>query len=434
MFRKSKSHRRKKERKGRRRRQRGVNTSPVRSSSRTQIPQRKVPLASKNAGNIEERCTTVKKYVHNPSSAKYPHVFHVVFVFSRDIPGLKSVDLSGTFTLWRLVKMRRVEDVKRGIYYHSTLQVPAGTHHYRFTIQVEMKEGAQVWMEEHVVIDDDYSYNESDDFDDPSNILLLDLDRNNHLIAMKEYYDEKSARLKISHSEIDHNSDDDDESAALKELEANKERSLKWKVPKSNLIDRLQMTSLSGRSPGRLPKNIVTVMQEYKKMNRHKENELEKKRLMKLKAKSPYLYSMEMYKQRKKKLAQAKREKGVSSFTQPSPIIYGILPFSQRGQEMLHGVKSTYTLKNVKADSSKHIPKRFNKARLIGTMEKCPALTVFEIEDRVGKILKDARDVAAMLPDNYKSKSKYKPSSSTMRRRGEDKPYIQDEEIQYGIF
>ncbi len=67
-------------------------------------------------------------------------------------------------------------------------------------------------------------------------------------------------------------------------------------------------------------------------------------------------------------------------------------------------------------------------------MEKCPALTVFEIEDRVGKILKDARDVAAMLPDSYKRRSKYKPSSSTMRRRGEDKPYIQDEEIQYGIF
>eukprot|EP00944_MAST-04C_sp_MAST-4C-sp1_P000342 g342.t1 len=417
------------------RRQRRVNTSPVRNNNSAQIPKRKVPLASKNAGNIEERCTTVKKYVNNPRSTKYPHVFHVVFVFSREIPGLKSVEISGTFTLWRLVKMKRVEDVKRGIYYHSTLQVPTGVHHYRFTIQVEMKEGAQVWMEERVIIDDDYSYKETDDFDDPSNILLLDLDKNNHLRAMKEYYEEKNARLNISTTaDLDNNSDDGDDSAALKELEANKERSLKWKVPKSNLIDRLQMTSLSGRSPGRLPKNIVNVMQEYKKMNQHKKNELEKKRLMKLKAKSPYLYSMEMYKKRKKELAQAKREKGVSSFTQPSPIIYGILPFSRRGQEMLHGVKSTYTLKNIKGDSSKHIPKRFNKARLIGTMEKCPALTVFEIEDRVGKILKDARDVAAMLPDNYNRKSRYKPSSSTLRRRGEDKPYIQDEEIQYGIF
>ena len=288
----------------------------------------------------------MKKYVNNPSSTKYPHVFHVVFVFSREIPGLKSVEISGTFTLWRLVKMKRVEDVKRGIYYHSTLQVPTGVHHYRFTIQVEMKEGAQVWMEERVIIDDDYSYKETDDFDDPSNILLLDLDKNNHLRAMKEYYEEKNARLNVSTTaDLDNNSDDGDDSAALKELEANKERSLKWKVPKSNLIDRLQMTSLSGRSPGRLPKNIVNVMQEYKKMNQHKKNELEKKRLMKLKAKSPYLYSMEMYKKRKKELAQAKREKGVSSFTQPSPIIYGILPFSRRGQEMLHGVKSTYTLK-----------------------------------------------------------------------------------------
>ena len=236
-----------------------------------------VPLASKNAGNIEESCTTVKKYVHNPKSTKYPHVFHVVFVFSREIPGLKSVEISGTFTLWRLVKMKRVEDVKRGIYYHSTLQVPTGTHHYRFTIQVEMKEGAQVWMEERVIIDDDYSYKETDDFDDPSNILLLDLDKNNHLRAMKEYYEEKIARLKFSSiADEGNNSDDDDDSAALKELEAKKERSLKWKVPKSNLIDRLQMTSLSGRSPGRLPKNIVNVMQEYKKMNQHKENELEK--------------------------------------------------------------------------------------------------------------------------------------------------------------
>ena len=155
MFKKSKSHRRKKDKNCRMRRQRRVNTSPVRNNNSAQIPKRKVPLASKNAGNIEERCTTVKKYVNNPSSTKYPHVFHVVFVFSREIPGLKSVEISGTFTLWRLVKMKRVEDVKRGIYYHSTLQVPTGTHHYRFTIQVEKKEGAQVWIEEQVIIDDD---------------------------------------------------------------------------------------------------------------------------------------------------------------------------------------------------------------------------------------------------------------------------------------
>ena len=184
------------------RRQRRVNISPVRNNNSAQIPKRKVLLASKNAGNIEERCTTVKKYVNNPKSTKYPHVFHVVFVFSREIPGLKSVEISGTFTLWRLVKMKRVEDVKRGIYYHSTLQVPTGVHHYRFTIQVEMKEGAQVWMEERVIIDDDYSYKETDDFDDPSNILLLDLDKNNHLRAMKEYYEEKIARLNFLPQQI----------------------------------------------------------------------------------------------------------------------------------------------------------------------------------------------------------------------------------------
>ena len=104
MFKKSKSHRRKKDRKTHKSRQRRVNTSPVRNSSSAQIPKHSVLLASKNAGNIEESCTTVKKYVHNPKSTKYPHVFHVVFVFSREIPGLKSVEISGTFTLWRLVK------------------------------------------------------------------------------------------------------------------------------------------------------------------------------------------------------------------------------------------------------------------------------------------------------------------------------------------
>ena len=51
---------------------------------------------------------------------------------------MKEVELSGTFTLWRLVKMTRVEG-KRGIYYHTTLQVPEGKHHFRYTIQVEKK-------------------------------------------------------------------------------------------------------------------------------------------------------------------------------------------------------------------------------------------------------------------------------------------------------
>ena len=242
----------KKKRKGRRRRQRRAHTY---CSSRTQIPKHSVPLASKNAGEYRRKLYHGEEVRSQPKSTKYPHVFHVVFVFSREIPGLKSVEISGTFTLWRLVKMKRVEDVKRGIYYHSTLQVPTGAHHYRFTIQVEKKEGAQVWIEEQVIIDDDYSYKETDDFDDPSNILLLDLHKNNHLRAMKEYYEEKIARLQFSSiADEGNNSDDDDDSAALKELEAKKERSLKWKVPKSNLIDRLQMTSLSGRSPGRLPK------------------------------------------------------------------------------------------------------------------------------------------------------------------------------------
>ena len=86
-------------------------------------------------------------------------------------------------------------------------------------------------------------------------------------------------------------------------------------------------------------------------------------------------------------------------------------------------------------DSTKHIPKRYEKARLIGTMEKCPALSVFEIEERVGNILKNARNVAAMMPEHYKkAKSKYKPTLSTTRRRGEDRPYIQAEEIEYGIY
>ena len=86
-----------------------VSTRPVRNSSSAQIPKHSVPLASKNAGNIEESCTTVKKYVHNPKSTKYPHVFHVVFVFSKEIPGLKSVEISGTFTLWRLVKISELK-------------------------------------------------------------------------------------------------------------------------------------------------------------------------------------------------------------------------------------------------------------------------------------------------------------------------------------
>ena len=99
---------------------------------------------------------------------------------------------------------------------------------------------------------------------------------------------------------------------------------------------------------------------------------------------------------------------------------------------MLHGVKSG--LKNIKVDSTKHIPKRYEKARLIGTMEKCPALSVFEIEER-WEYFENARNVAAMMPEHYKkAKSKYKPTLSTTRRRGEDRPYIQAEEIEYGIY
>ena len=71
----------------------------------------------------------------------------------------------------------------------------------------------------------------------------------------------------------------------------------------------------------------------------------------------------------------------------------------------------------------------------IGFKSKCPALSVFEIEERVGNILKNARNVAAMMPEHYKkAKSKYKPTLSTTRRRGEDRPYIQPEEIEYGIY
>ena len=437
MFTKKKKKKRKKWAKNNRRRQRDINTSPVRDNNNHEIAAKNaLPLADQNTNNIEERMTTVTKYVQKNSS-KYPNVFYVVFIFKKELPGLKEVELSGTFTLWRLVKMTRVEDVKRGIYYHTTLQVPEGKHHFRYTIQVEKKEGAQVWMEEHIIIDRDYPFEESDDFDDPSNVLILDLTKNKHLRKQKEYFLEQESMIKTIATDGDDSGgkSNNEEANKLKQLQESKERALKWIVPKTCLIERMELTSFSGRGPGRLPNTIVDVMQEYKKMNIHKENVLERERLSKLKAKSPYLYSMEMDKKRKKKLAQLKRQKGVNAFTTPSPIVYGILPFSHRGQEMLHGVKSTYTLKNIKVDSTKHIPKRYEKARLIGTMEKCPALSVFEIEERVGNILKNARNVAAMMPEHYKkAKSKYKPTLSTTRRRGEDRPYIQPEEIEYGIY
>jgi hypothetical protein len=435
MFSKKKKNNNSRKRKQRRKKkewyQQRIDTSPVRGKNKAFSKNSDaMPLASQSAGNIEEETTTVTKYVRK-NSEKYPNVFYVVFIFKKEIPGLKTVELSGTFTLWRLVKMKRVEDVKRGIYYHTTLQVPEGNHHYRFTVQIEKKEGAQVWMEEHIVIDNDYPFEEKDDFDDPSNVLILDLSKNMNLRKLKEYFSGKESMIgSLSTDGNSERGDNQEESRMLLQL-----RNLKWVVPKSKLIERMELTSFSGRNPSRLPNSMVGVMQEYKKMNLHKENVLEKKRLAKLKAKSPYLYSMEMDKKRKKRLAQLKRQKGVNAFTTPSPIVYGILPCSHRGQEILHGVKSTYTLRNIKVDDSKHIPKRYNNARLIGTMEKCPALSVFEIEERVGNILKESRSVAAMMPEHYKKpKSKYAPTSSTIRRRGEDKPYIQPEEIMYGIF
>ena len=166
-------------------------------------------------------------------------------------------------------------------------------------------------MEEHIIIDRDYPFEESNDFDDPSNVLILDLTKNKHLRKQKEYFLEQESMIKTIATDGDDSGgkSNNEEANKLKQLQESKERALKWIVPKTCLIERMELTSFSGRGPGRLPNTIVDVMQEYKKMNIHKENVLERKRLSKLKAKSPYLYSMEMDKKRKKKLAQLKRQK-----------------------------------------------------------------------------------------------------------------------------
>ena len=97
-------------------------------------------------------------------------------------------------------------------------------------------------------------------------MLLLDLHKNNHLRAMKEYYEEKIARLQFSTTaDLDNNSDDDDDSAALKELEAKDKTIAEMEGAKIKSNRSLTNDEPSGRSPGRLPKNIVNVMQNIKK-------------------------------------------------------------------------------------------------------------------------------------------------------------------------
>ena len=107
-----------------------------------------------------------------------------------------------------------------------------------------------------------------------------------------------------------------------------------------------------------------------------------------------------MDKKRKQKHRIARMKRGVDPKSLPSPAIYGILPNSKRGREMMNTGK-ILTSPNVKKD---HIPRRRSGARLIGALEKCPAVSVFEMDDRIKKILNDSRAVAKKLPKNWKLK------------------------------
>jgi hypothetical protein len=319
---------------------------------------------------IPETATTVTAYVQKPRAAKHNHIFHVVFFFDKSIPGLQTVDICGTFTLWKLVRLTRVEDVTRGVFYHTTLQVPAGVHHYRFKVQVEKVEGAKTLVQEYYIIDEDYSSKNNDEFGEALNVLDLAMGRHRGL-----------------HNLI--------------------EKREKWVVPKHELEGRVLLTSSSGHDPGRLPQDIVVVMQKYEEMNTKRDQEEERKALQRLRKRSVYLYNVEMEKKRKKKHRIARMKRGVDPKSLPSPAVYGILPNSERGRQMMN-LGNSATVPKVKKD---HIPRRRSGARLIGALEKCPAVSVFEMEDRVKKILGESRAVASKMPkkrNKFKTRKSYK--------------------------
>jgi hypothetical protein len=355
-------------------------------------------MEKENQSKIPETSTTVTGCATKTKpSGESQTIFHVLFYFDKPISGLQSVDICGSFTLWRLVRLTRVEDVSRGVYYHTTLQVPEGVHHYRYYITAEKHEGTKTWVEEHYTVDEDYPSMQGDSFGEASTIL----------------------DLRVEHGPVE-----------LRTLVMAK--GLPWIIPQSELEGRTLLTAESGLAAGRLPKEIITVMQKYKELSTAQEKLKERERLKLLRKRSKYLYSMEMRKKAQQEKAHARRIKGVDPKALPSPAVYGILPNSKRGREMIYGIQSKISMKDLNKNSENHIPQRRKGTRLIGTLEKCPAMSVFEMEDRVQALLANSREVASRMPPRRHSVPRGQKGKRATRNV--EKPFVRHERIDHGGF